>query len=96
MPSSPQLKLMTDIIKIPGMLVTNYQLIEEIGIVLYLEKIDKESPCIHCGEKSDKLHQNNYLTVRDLPMGEQQVYLKINRLEGRKKKKTSLILKVSG
>jgi transposase len=83
MPSHPQLKLMTDILKIKGVSVTNYQLIEEVGIVLYVEKIEKQAICPSCGRKGDKLHQNNCLTVRDLSVGEQAVYLKVNRRQMR-------------
>ena len=79
MPSNPELKLMTNLLKFPGVKVINYSFISEIGVVLCLEKIDKEAACIHCGAKTSKLHQNNQLTIRDLPLGEQAVYLKINR-----------------
>jgi len=79
MPSNPELKLMTNLLKFPGVKVINYSFISEIGVVLCLENIEKEAACIHCGAKTSKLHQNNQLTIRDLPLGEQAVYLKINR-----------------
>ena len=59
MVSNPQLKLMTNLLKLEGVKVINYQLIENIGIVLYLENIEKKATCIHCGSASQKLHQNN-------------------------------------
>lgn len=79
MPSNPELKLMTNLLKFPGVKVINYSFISEIGVVLCLENIEKEAACIHCGAKTSKTHQNNQLTIRDLPLGEQAVYLKINR-----------------
>ncbi|TRV67869.1 MAG: transposase family protein, partial [Microcystis panniformis Mp_MB_F_20051200_S6] len=79
MPSNPQLKLMTDLLHLEGVVVTNYQIITDIGIVLHLENMSRESQSIHCGSKTEKVHQNNELTIRDLPFGEQALYLRINR-----------------
>ena len=31
MPSNPQLKLMTELLQLEGVIVTNYQIIKEIG-----------------------------------------------------------------
>jgi transposase len=79
MPSKSQLKTINEILKIEGMTVTAYQLIVEVGCVIYLKNQQSLLPCSNCGCLSDKLHQNHWLTVRDLPMGENPVYLKINR-----------------
>ena len=54
----------------------NYSLIEPMGMVLYLENIDRQATCIHCGSITRKLHQNHELTVRDLPFGKRPIYLK--------------------
>ncbi|CCH97120.1 MAG: transposase family protein [Microcystis sp. 53602_E8] len=83
MPSNPQLKLMTELLHLEGVVVTNYQIITDAGIVLHLENMSRESQCIHCGSKTEKLHQNNELTIRDLPFGEQALYLRINRRQMR-------------
>jgi transposase len=83
MPSNPQLKLMTDLLKLEGVSVINYQSIEGIGMVLYLENTKQEATCIYCSATTKKLHQNNELTIRDLPFGEQSIYLKINRRQMR-------------
>jgi transposase len=40
--------------------------------------MSRESQCIHCGSKTEKVHQNNELTIRDLPLREQALYLRIN------------------
>jgi transposase len=83
MPSNPQLKLMTELLHLEGVVVTNYQIITDIGIVLHLENTERKTECIYCGNKTGKLHQNNELTIRDLPFGEQALYLKINRRQMR-------------
>ena len=70
---------MTELLKLEGVIVTNYQIIKEIGIVFHIENIERKTNCIYCGKESRKLHQNNELTIRDLSFGEQEVYLKINR-----------------
>ena len=83
MPSNSQLNLMTNILRLEGFTVIDYQLIEGMGIVLSLEKVHKQATCIYCGSVTRKLHQNNELTVSDLPWGEEDVYLKINRRQMR-------------
>jgi transposase len=79
MASYPQRKLMTDILNLPGFIVKDYGFIEQVGIVLSLEKATRTVRCPHCGSSTDKLHQNNPLTIRDISWGEQQIYLKVNR-----------------
>lgn len=83
MPSNAQLNVMNDILNLEGLTVTHYQILNEIGIVLLIEKIDPRATCIYCGSMTKKLHQNNELTIRDLPWGEKAVYLKINRRQMR-------------
>nr|WP_203427674.1 ISL3 family transposase [Rippkaea orientalis] len=74
---------MTNLLQLEGVTVINYQIIKEIGIVLSVEKIEPNATCIYCGSKTRKVHQNNELTIRDLPWGEKSVYLKINRRQMR-------------
>lgn len=74
---------MTNLLKLEGVRVINYQIIDSMGIVLYLENINKEATCTCCGARTKKLHQNNELTIRDLHIGTQPVYLKINRRQMR-------------
>jgi transposase len=83
MASNPQLHLMTKLLNIEGMTVKNYQIIENIGITIYLDNNNKKAICPDCGKKTDKLHQNHYYVVRDLPWGEQKVYLQVNRRQMR-------------
>ncbi len=70
---------MTQLLNLPGVNVIDYRLIEGIGIILSLERINKQVICPFCGKTTDLLHQNNFQTVRDLCFGEQSVYLKVNR-----------------
>lgn len=79
MSSNSQLKTINEIINIDGMTATSYKLIDEVGCVIYLQRKDLKVPCPTCGKLSDRLHQNHWLTIRDLSMGEHSVYLKINR-----------------
>lgn len=79
MASYPQRKLMTDILNLPGFIVKDYGFIDEVGIVLSLENILKTVRCPDCGSSTDKLHQNNFLTIKDISWGEQKIYLKVNR-----------------
>lgn len=74
---------MTDLLQIEGLTVVNYHNLETEGMVLYVEKLDQNATCTHCGAKTRKLHQNNELTLRDLPWGETPIYLKINRRQMR-------------
>ena len=83
MASNPQLHLMTKLLNIEGVTVKSYQIIENIGITIYLDNNNKKAICPDCGKKTDKLHQNHYYVVRDLPFGEQKVYLQVNRRQMR-------------
>ena len=83
MASNPQLHLMTKLLNIEGVTVKSYQIIENIGITIYLDNNNKKAICPDCGQKTDKLHQNHYYVVRDLPFGEQKVYLQVNRRQMR-------------
>ena len=74
---------MTKLLNIEGVTVKSYQIIENIGITIYLDNNNKKAICPDCGKKTDKLHQNHYYVVRDLPFGEQKVYLQVNRRQMR-------------
>ena len=41
--------------------------------------VEKKSTCPNCGSLSERLHQNYRYLVRDLPMMQQDVYLRVNR-----------------
>ncbi|MFM6182026.1 MAG: transposase family protein [Dolichospermum sp.] len=44
-----------------------------------MENKQKEGKCPHCENTTDKIHQNHWYTVRDIPLSDYQVLLKVNR-----------------
>lgn len=80
MASNAELHLIERFLKLSGMKVIDYRIIEDIGIFLSLKNTKKQTICPRCGKKTEfLLHQNNFVTIRDLSFGEQPVYLKVNR-----------------
>ena len=49
MASKSELKTISEIFKIEGMTVTAYQLITEIGWIIYLKNQQSSAACSHCG-----------------------------------------------
>jgi transposase len=74
-----EIKFLTKLLNIEGIKVISHRQHEGIGIILQLEQIGKESSCPRCGTKSHRLHQNHRYLVKDLPWGENFVFLEINR-----------------
>ncbi|MEG4109248.1 transposase family protein [Microcoleus sp. S13_C5] len=74
-----EIKFLTKLLNIEGIKVISHRQHEGIGIILQLEQIGKESSCPRCGTKSHRLHQNHRTSVKDLPWGENFVFLEINR-----------------
>ena len=72
-------KVLTELLNIQGIKVTQISQVPGIGIILQVESIHKESHCHNCGTKSNRLHQNHRYVVKDLSWGEKQVFLEINR-----------------
>ncbi|MDJ0724507.1 MAG: ISL3 family transposase [Prochloraceae cyanobacterium] len=80
MASNVELYLIEQFLKLKEIKVIDYRIIEDIGIFVSLKNTKKRTICPRCGKTTEfSLHQNNFITVRDLPFGEQQVYLKVNR-----------------
>ena len=80
MASNAELHLIERFLKLSGIKVIDYRIIEDIGIFLSLKNTKKQTICPRCGKETEfLLHQNNFVTIRDLPWGEQAVYLKVNR-----------------
>lgn len=79
MTAKKEIKVLTEFLNIEGVKVISQRQYKGIGIILELEPTNKESICPHCGTKSHRLHQNRRHIVKDLPWGEQQVFLEINR-----------------
>ncbi len=53
---------MTKLLNIEGVTVKTYQIIENIGITIYLDNNNKKAICPDCGKKTNKLHQNHWTT----------------------------------
>ncbi|GET37804.1 transposase [Microseira wollei NIES-4236] len=69
---------MTKILNLPGVIVEDSKETKETLILsVNLEK--KTATCPRCGEISHRIHQNKSHLVRDLPMGDREVVLKLNR-----------------
>ena len=79
-------KVLTELLNIQGIKVTQISQVPGIGIILQVESIHKESHCYHCGTKSNRLHQNHRYIVKDLSWGEKPVFLEINRRQFKCKK----------
>jgi transposase len=79
MPSNPLLYFITKVINLEDIKVINYDFITEEEIVIELQNKQKEWKCPHCGNTTNKIHQNHWYRVRDIPMSDYQVLLKVNR-----------------
>ncbi len=80
MASNAELHLIEGFLKLSGMKVIDYRIIEDIGRFLSLKNTKKPIICPRCGKKTEfLLDQNNLVTIRDLSLGEPPVYLKVNR-----------------
>lgn len=79
MRTKKEIKFLTELLNIEGIKVISHRQHEGIGIILQVEGIGKESKCPRCGKKSHRLHQNHRYLVKDLPWGENFVFLEINR-----------------
>ena len=59
--------------------VISHRQYQNVGIILQAESIRNEAICPRCRTKSHKLHQNHKYIIKDLPLGEKQLFLEINR-----------------
>lgn len=79
MPSNPLLHFITKLINIEDIKVVNYDFITDDEIVIEIQNQSKVSQCPHCRKTTNKTHQNHWYMVRDIPMSDYQVILKVNR-----------------
>jgi transposase len=79
MPSNPLLHFITKVINLEDIKVINYDFITDDEIVIEVENKLKVGQCPQCGHTTDKIHQNHWYTVRDIPLSDYQVLLKVNR-----------------
>jgi transposase len=71
-------RLMTKLLNLPGIIVEDGKEIEET-LILSIEVSRKTAVCPRCGQSSHHLHENKRYLVRDLPMSNRQVILRVNR-----------------
>jgi transposase len=73
------IKILTKLLDLDDIKVISHRLHEGIGIILKTESKKLDAFCPNCGTKSHNLHQNHRHIVKDLPFGENLVFLEINR-----------------
>jgi len=79
MPSNPLLHFITKVINIEDIKVVNYDFLTDDEIVIEIQNQSKLGQCPRCGKTTNKTHQNHWYMVRDIPMSDYQVFLKVNR-----------------
>ena len=70
--------LMTKMMNLPGVIVEDSLETEET-IILSVRVKNQTSVCPRCGQTSHRLHQNKTHLVKDLPISNREVILKVNR-----------------
>ena len=69
---------MTNLLNLPGVIVEDYkQTGQTLILVINLQKTTENCPI--CSQSSHRLHQNYRYLVRDLPIGNREVMLRVNR-----------------
>ncbi|AFZ13488.1 transposase IS204/IS1001/IS1096/IS1165 family protein [Crinalium epipsammum PCC 9333] len=71
-------RLITKLINLPGVIVED-SLETESTLILSVRLEKKTARCPRCGHQSHRLHQNKRHLVKDLPMGNREVILRVNR-----------------
>lgn len=79
MTSKRDMKILTEILNLSGVKVISHSLHTGIGMILQIEQEKSFGICPKCGITSHKLHQNHRHIIKDLPFGEKEVFLEINR-----------------
>jgi transposase len=67
------------ILDLPEMKVLNFQEVEEIGIIITIEKNVNYCACPSCRHITHSIHQNHWRMIRDLSWSGKMVLLNINR-----------------
>ncbi|MEH1934429.1 MAG: ISL3 family transposase [Nostoc sp.] len=71
-------RIMTQLLNLPEVVVES-SIQEGSTLFISVNKKVKSAVCPHCGTRSEHLHQNQKYLVKDLPMGDKEVILDINR-----------------
>jgi len=83
MPSKSLLHLITKVINRDGVKVINYHFITDDEIVIDIKNNEQKVSCPCCGKLTDKIHQNHWYRVRDIPISCYHVFLNVNRRQFR-------------
>jgi transposase len=87
-------RVLTELLNLPEVVVES-SLKEGKVLILSVTKKTKSAVCPQCGKKSEHLHQNKNYLIKDLPMGDKEVILNLNRRRFKCKKcRKTLILKL--
>ncbi len=70
--------LLTRLLNLPGIVVEDFRE-TETDLMLEVEAWTEQAVCPRCGDESSHLHQNHGYWVKDLPISNRQVCLKVNR-----------------
>ena len=71
-------KLMTNLLNLSGVRGEDFKQ-RGSTLILVVESQEKTTKCRLCAQISHHLHQNYRYLVRDLPMGDREVMLRVNR-----------------
>lgn len=71
-------RVLTELLNLPNVVVES-SLREGSVLILSVSKKVKSAVCPDCGKKSEHLHQNQKHLVKDLPIGDKEVILNLNR-----------------
>ncbi|MDR9896824.1 transposase family protein [Aetokthonos hydrillicola Thurmond2011] len=71
-------RILTQLLNLSDVVVES-SLQEGSVLILSVSKKTKSAVCPQCGKKSEHLHQNQKSLVKDLPMGDKEVILNVNR-----------------
>jgi transposase len=71
-------RVLSELLNLPDVVVES-SLQEGKTLILSVTKKTKSAVCPQCGQKSHHLHQNQNYLIKDLPMGDKEVILNINR-----------------
>ncbi|WP_413167878.1 transposase family protein [Capilliphycus salinus ALCB114379] len=69
---------LTKILDLTGVVVKSKKEIEKT-LILEVEASSKTARCPSCQKVSHRLHQNHWHLVKDLPGGEKEIFLRVNR-----------------
>jgi transposase len=71
-------RVLSELLNLPGVVVES-SLQEGKTLILSVTKKTKSAVCPQCGKESHHLHQNQNYLIKDLPMGDKEIILNINR-----------------